>query len=197
MTTQRRSNRREEILGTLANMLETSNGKPVTTARLAAEVGVSEAALYRHFPSKAKMFDELITLIEDILLGSINKVLEQETETMARIKQIVALILRFAEQSPGMTRVLTGDALMGEHERLRARIVNLFDRLESQLKQILRERRLRDGAEFSADEGMLANIILAYVEGKLSQYVRSTFRRAPTAGFDAQWQLLERQLLQA
>lgn len=197
MTTTRKSNRREEILGTLAQMLATSIGQPITTAKLAAEVGVSEAALYRHFPSKARMFDDLITYVEDILLGGVNKVLESEKQTLPRVEQIVRLILRFAEQSPGMTRVLTGDALMGENERLRARVVSLFERLESQIKQILRERRMREGLQFSNDEGMLANIIMAYAEGKLSQYVRSSFKKKPTTEFDAQWLVLEQQLLQS
>lgn len=197
MTTARKSNRREEILGTLAHMLTTSIGQPITTAKLAAEVGVSEAALYRHFPSKARMFDDLITYIEDILLGGVNKVLENEKQTLPRVEQIIHLILRFAEQSPGMTRVLTGDALMGENERLRARVVSLFERLESQIKQILRERRMREGVQFNSDEGMLANIIMAYAEGKLSQYVRSSFKKKPTTEFSAQWQLLEQQLLSA
>ncbi|EGN74478.1 transcriptional regulator [Idiomarina sp. A28L] len=197
MTTQRKSNRREEILGTLAHMLETHLGQPITTAKLAAEVGVSEAALYRHFPSKAKMFDDLITYIEDIVLGGVNKVLETEKQTMPRVQQIVGLLLQFAEQSPGMTRVLTGDALMGEHERLRVRVVSLFERLESQIKQILRERRMREGVQFTADEGMLANIVMAYAEGKLSQYVRSGFKKKPTDNFVQQWQLLEQQLLLA
>ncbi|RUO23361.1 nucleoid occlusion factor SlmA [Aliidiomarina iranensis] len=197
MTTQRKSNRREEILGTLAYMLETHLGQPITTAKLAAEVGVSEAALYRHFPSKAKMFDDLISYIEDIVLGGVNKVLETEKQTMPRVQQIIGLLLQFAEQSPGMTRVLTGDALMGENERLRARVVSLFERLESQVKQILRERRMREGVQFSADEGMLANIVMAYAEGKLSQYVRSGFKKKPTTEFTAQWQLLEQQLLSA
>lgn len=178
-------------------MLETHIGQPITTKNLAAEVGVSEAALYRHFPSKAKMFDDLITYIENIVLGGVNKVLESEKGTLPRLQQIIQLILQFAEKSPGMTRVLTGDALMGEHERLRARVVSLFERLETQIKQILRERRMREGIEFTADEGMLANIVMAYAEGKLSQYVRSSFKKKPTDNFAVQWQLLELQLLGA
>lgn len=197
MSTSSKPNRKEEILGTLAYMLETHIGQPITTKNLAAEVGVSEAALYRHFPSKAKMFDDLITYIEDIVLGGVNKVLESEKSTLPRVQQIIQLILQFAEKSPGMTRVLTGDALMGEHERLRARVVSLFERLETQIKQILRERRMREGIEFTADEGMLANIVMAYAEGKLSQYVRSSFKKKPTDNFVAQWQLLEQQLLGA
>jgi|SRR5690554_3068265 len=197
MTTARKQNRKEEILGTLAHMLATHLGQPITTAKLAAEVGVSEAALYRHFPSKAKMFDDLINLIEDILLGSMNRMLEQEKDTLSRVREMVLLILRFAEQSPGMSRVLTGDALMGEHERLRVRVVGLFDKLESQMKQVLRERRLREGKEFSTDEGILTNVVMAYTEGKLLQFVRSGFKIKPTAQFDTQWNVIEHQLLHA
>lgn len=197
MTTARKQNRKEEILGTLAHMLSTHAGQPITTAKLAAEVGVSEAALYRHFPSKAKMFDDLINLIEDILLGSMNRMLEQEKDTLSRVREMVLLVLRFAEQSPGMSRVLTGDALMGEHERLRARVVMLFEKLESQMKQVLRERRLREGKEFSTDEGILTNVVMAYTEGKLLQFVRSGFTIKPTAQFDIQWNVIEHQLLHA
>lgn len=195
MTTARKTNRKEDILGKLAHMLETSIGKPITTAKLAAEVGVSEAALYRHFPSKAKMFDDLINLIEDILLGSINRMLEQEKDTMSRVREMILILFRLVEQSPGMSRVLTGDALMGEHERLRLRIVLLFDKLESQMKQVLRERRLREGTEFATDEGVLTNVVMAYAEGKLLQFVRSGFKTKPTAQFDTQWALIERQIL--
>lgn len=197
MNTTTKPNRREEILGTLAYMLQTHIGQPITTKNLAAEVGVSEAALYRHFPSKAKMFDELISYIEDIVLSGVNKVLESEKQTLPRVEQVIYLLLQFAEQSPGMTRVLTGDALMGEHERLRSRVVSLFERLEAQIKQILRERRMREGVHFTADEGMLANIVMAYAEGKLSQYVRSSFKKKPTENFAEQWQLLQQQLLSA
>lgn len=195
MTTTRKTNRKEEILGTLAQMLATNLGKPITTARLAAEVGVSEAALYRHFPSKAKMFDEFINLIEDILLGSVNRMLEQEKDTLNRVRDMLLILFRLVEQSPGMSRVLTGDALMGEHERLRLRIVLLFEKLESQMKQVLRERRLREGVEFTTDESILTNVVMAYAEGKLLQFVRSDFKTKPTTQFDLQWALIERQLL--
>lgn len=195
MAATRNQNRKEEILGTLAQMLETNIGQPITTAKLAKEVGVSEAALYRHFPSKAKMFDDLINLIEDILLGSMNRLFESEKDTMQRVRGMVHIILHFAEQSPGMSRVLTGEALNGEHERLRARVVSLFEKLESQMKQILRERKLRDGVEFSTEESILTNVVMAYAEGKLLQFVRSGFKLRPTVQFDTQWQLIERQLL--
>jgi len=195
MTTQKR-NRREEILQSLATMLQTSPGQRITTARLAAELSVSEAALYRHFPSKAKMFEGLIEFTEDAILSRINQILDVEKDTLTRCQMMLKLVLTFAERNPGISRILTGDALMGEHERLRTRVVLLFQKIEAQLKQALRERKLREQASFSLDEGILANLLLAYADGKISQFVRSDFKRQPTEFFDAQWQTIEQQLLQ-
>ena len=132
MAASRRTNRKEQILQSLAQMLETSPGQRITTAKLAAEVGVSEAALYRHFPSKARMFEGLIEFIEDTLLSRINLILENEKETQSRVYNILMLLLAFAEKNPGITRILTGDALQGENERLRKRIQSLFEKLETQ-----------------------------------------------------------------
>lgn len=195
MTTQKR-NRREEILQSLATMLQTSPGQRITTARLAAELSVSEAALYRHFPSKAKMFEGLIEFTEDAILSRINQILDVEKDTLTRCQMMLKLVLTFAERNPGISRILTGDALMGEHERLRSRVVLLFQKIEAQLKQALRERKLREQASFSLDEGVLANLLLAYADGKISQFVRSDFKRQPTEFFDEQWQTIEQQLLQ-
>ncbi|MEX1222450.1 MAG: nucleoid occlusion factor SlmA [Idiomarina sp.] len=194
MTAQKR-NRREEILQSLATMLQTSPGQRITTARLAAELSVSEAALYRHFPSKARMFEGLIEFTEDTILSRINQILEMEKDTLTRCQVILKLVLTFAERNPGISRILTGDALMGEHERLRTRVELLFEKIESQVKQALRERKLREQASFSLDEGVLANLLLAYVDGKVSQFVRSDFKRLPTTHFDEQWQAIEQQLL--
>jgi TetR/AcrR family transcriptional regulator len=171
-------------------MLETSPGKRITTAKLAAEVGVSEAALYRHFPSKARMFEGLIEFIEDTLLSRINLILDKEKDTQSRIYNILLLLLGFAEKNPGITRILTGDALQGEQERLRLRIQSLFEKLETQFKQVLRERKLREGKTFAIDEAQLANLFLAFVEGKMSQFVRSDFKQKPSVTFEAQWKQL-------
>lgn len=189
MPATKRSNRKEEILQALAQMLETSPGQRITTAKLASEVGVSEAALYRHFPSKARMFEGLIEFIENALLSNINIILEKEKDTHSRIHNILLLLLSFAEKNPGITRILTGDALQGEQERLRERIQSLFEKLETQLKQVLRERKLREGKTFTLAEEQLANLLLAYVEGKMNQFVRSDFKAKPTTQFDAQWSL--------
>ncbi|BBN82925.1 MULTISPECIES: nucleoid occlusion factor SlmA [Pseudoalteromonas] len=192
MPATKRSNRKEQILQSLAQMLETSPGQRITTAKLAAEVGVSEAALYRHFPSKARMFEGLIEFIEDTLLSRINLILENEKETQGRIYNILMLLLAFAEKNPGITRILTGDALQGEQERLRERVQSLFEKLETQFKQVLRERKLREGKAFATEEGALANLFLAYVEGKMNQFVRSDFKALPSSQFEKQWLELQK-----
>lgn len=186
--------RRESILQSLTAMLEKSPGKPITTARLAAEVGVSEAALYRHFPSKARMFEALIDYLEDIVLGGINRILEHEKDSLERVRLSVRLLLEFASSSPGLARIYTGDALSGEHERLRQRVVNITDKVEASFKQMLRERKLREGYHGNVDEAVLANWVLAFVEGKIVQFVRSGFTRKPCDHFDQQWSLIEHQL---
>ncbi|HHH0241177.1 TPA: nucleoid occlusion factor SlmA [Yersinia enterocolitica] len=188
-------NRREEILQALAQMLESSDGSQrITTAKLAANVGVSEAALYRHFPSKTRMFDSLIEFIEDSLMSRINLILQDEKETFNRLRLILLLVLGFAERNPGLTRIMTGHALMFEQDRLQGRINQLFERIEVQLRQVLREKKLRDGQGFIHDEAMLATQLLAFCEGMLSRFVRSEFRYRPTQEFDARWPLIVAQL---
>ncbi len=181
--------RKEEILQALAAMLEQSPGQRITTAALAQKVGVSEPALYRHFPSKARMFEGLIEFIETTLLGKIDSIIQQHKSAETRLKLIVQLVLGFAERNPGMCRILTGDALHGEQERLRERVQQLLDKLEQQLRWCLRERKLREGKGVS-DEAALANALLAYCEGKIQQFVRSGFTLHPTDHMDAQWQLM-------
>ncbi len=149
-------NRREEILQSLALMLESSDGSQrITTAKLAASVGVSEAALYRHFPSKTRMFDSLIEFIEDSLITRINLILKDEKDTTARLRLIVLLILGFGERNPGLTRILTGHALMFEQDRLQGRINQLFERIEAQLRQVMREKKMREGEGYTLDETLL------------------------------------------
>ncbi|WP_291970643.1 nucleoid occlusion factor SlmA [Candidatus Symbiopectobacterium sp.] len=188
-------NRREEILQALAQMLESSDGSQrITTAKLAAMVGVSEAALYRHFPSKTRMFDSLIEFIEDSLTTRINLILQDEKDTFQRVRLILLLMLGFAERNPGLTRILTGHALMFEQDRLQGRINQLFERIESQLKQVLREHKLREGKALTHDESLLASQLLAFCEGMLSRYVRSEFRFRPAQDFETRWPLLATQL---
>ena len=182
--------RKQQILECLALMLESSPGQRITTAKLAAEVGVSEAALYRHFPSKARMFEGLIDFIEESIFSRINLILSDHKETLVRCHHVLHVLLVFSERNPGMCRILSGDALMGENERLRSRVNQFFEKLESQFKQILRERKLREGKAFTINEQALANILVAFAEGKISQYVRSGFDKKPSNDFNEQWQFL-------
>lgn len=186
----RNASRRQQILEALAHMLEVSPGERITTARLAQEVGVSEAALYRHFPSKSKMFEGLIEFIEETVFSRIQLILEEEADAVPRCEKILMLLLTFSERNPGMCRILTGDALAGETGRLRVRVVQFFDRLETQLKQVLREAELREGLRTTVTTSVAANLLLATAEGKISQFVRSEFRRPPTDNWQEQWPLL-------
>lgn len=195
MAGTKKNNRRDEILQALAHMLESSDGASrITTAKLAKQVGVSEAALYRHFPSKARMFEGLIEFIEETLFPRINLILDEEKDTMQRLRLVLQLILTFAERNPGLTRILSGHALMFENARLRDRINQLFERLEMQIRQILRERQLREGTTFSVSENVLAAQLLGQVEGSLNRFVRSDFKYQPTANFEQYWTLLSEQL---
>ena len=182
--------RRQQILEHLAQMLEESPGARITTAALANKVGVSEAALYRHFPSKTKMFESLIEFIEDTIFSRVKLINNDATDAQSRCEQILLLLLTFAERNPGITRIMTGDALAGETERLRQRVAQFFDRLETQLKQVLREAELREGLKTRLSATIAANAMLALAEGRIAQYVRSEFKRTPTDNWSDQWSLL-------
>lgn len=196
MAAANKISRKDQILQALAHMLETSPGKRITTAALAKEVGVSEAALYRHFPSKAKMFEGLIKFIEDTLFVRIAYILKEEPKAAVRCQQILTLLLTFAEKNPGMTRLMVGDALAGETDRLRERIAQFFDRFESQLKQVLREAQIRENLKPAISAAALANLLLASCEGKLVQFVRSEFKESPLEHWELQWEFFNRHLLQ-
>ncbi len=183
----RKSQRRQQILEALAQMLENNPGERITTAGLARQVGVSEAALYRHFPSKSKMFEGLIEFIEETLFTRINIILSEEPGAAQRCEKMLSLLLAFTERNPGITRILTGDALAGETERLRARVAQLYDRIETQLKQVLREAEMKEGLRPVLPVPAAANLMLAAAEGRISQYVRSGFRRPPTSDWQEQW----------
>jgi TetR/AcrR family transcriptional regulator len=185
-------NRREEILQALAFMLETHPGSRITTAALARQVGVSEAALYRHFPSKAKMLDGLIEFIEESLFSRISLIMAEEPTAQLRCAKLLTLLLTFTERNPGMARLLAGDALQGETERLRGRIRQVFDRLETQLRLILREWAITRVPGPELGTAVAANLLLSAAEGRVHQFVRSEFRNLPTANWDLQWQALER-----
>jgi TetR/AcrR family transcriptional regulator len=192
---EQKPSRKQQILQALAHMLEMNPGARITTASLAKQVGVSEAALYRHFPSKAKMFEGLIEFIEATIFTRINRIRSENESTTARIEHAMTLILTFSEKNPGMCRILTGDALSGETERLRVRVAQFFERLETQLKQILRESELRDNQVTSIDSGAAANLLLAFVEGRIRQYVRTEFSHKPLNNWPLHWAFLSRNLL--
>ena len=194
MNPGKRSDRRQQILQVLAEELETNPGSRITTAALAKAVGVSEAALYRHFASKAKMFEALIDFAEESVFSLVNKILEQEKQIDVRCDLIIKLLLGFSERNPGITRVLLGDALVGENERLRIRVSKFFDRIETQIKQILREANLGTGPRAAQSIDATANQIMTLIEGHMSQFVRSNFEKSPTVFIDEQWAML-RQVL--
>jgi len=188
--------RRLQILQVLARMLENPKGEKVTTAALAKELDVSEAALYRHFASKAQMFEGLIEFIEQTLFGLVNKITAEEENGLKQIQTIISSLLSFAEKNSGMTRVLVGDALVNEDERLQARINQLHDRLEATLKQCLRVAATQSApggaaeAQPPADPGPRANLLLCYVIGRWQQYAKSGFKRLPSELWEKQWPLL-------
>jgi len=175
----------------LAQELESHPGSRITTASLARAVGVSEAALYRHFASKAKMFEALIDFAEDSVFTLANRIMEQEQDVVQRCERLVQLVLGVSERNPGITRVLLGDALVGENERLRVRVGKFFERIETQIRQILREANLSDGPRAIAPIDAAANEILALIEGRMNQFVRSNFEHSPTLHAAEQWQVLK------
>ena len=182
--------RKLQILQTLATMLENPKGEKITTAALAARLECSEAALYRHFASKAQMFEGLIEFIESSLFGVINQISEEETQGLQQVEHLIALLLNFARRNRGMTLVLTGDALVNENERLQARINQMHDKIEAALKQALRVAATQEQLASDADFGNLANILLCYVIGRWQQYAKSGFTREPMANWPQQWPML-------
>jgi TetR/AcrR family transcriptional regulator len=173
--------RRVQILQTLAQMLEQPGAERITTAALAARLQVSEAALYRHFASKAQMFEGLIEFIESSVFSLVNQLVEREPDPALQVRRIVTVLLQFGEKNPGMARVMVGDALVFEHERLTARMNQFFDRVESQLRQSLRAAAERAGSATPTVESQaLASALVAFATGRLQRFARSGFRRLPT-----------------
>lgn len=182
--------RRLQILQTLATMLENPKGEKITTAALAARLECSEAALYRHFASKAQMFEGLIEFIESSLFGVINRISADEASGLQQVEHILALLLGFAERNRGMTKVLIGDALVNENERLQARINQLLDKLEAALKQALRVAATQEQLAADTDFAVLANLLLCYAIGRWQQYVKSGFAKQPMDKWPQQWAML-------
>lgn len=187
--------RRQQILQALALMLEEDSGKRITTAALARQVGVSEAALYRHFPSKARMYEGLIEFIEETLFSRINRIIDDVPDAIERCTRILMLVLGFAQKNPGLARVMHGDILTGETARLRQRVHQLFERLEVQLKQVLRDAEVNQGQRTVITTTAAANLLVAQVEGRIAQFVRSDFKRLPTEYWEDQWALVANALL--
>ena len=178
--------RRLQILQTLAAMLEQPGAERVTTAGLAAKIGVSEAALYRHFASKAQMFEGLIDFVDQSTMGLIRQVTDRESAGPQQAGRIVALLFQFAEKNPGMSRVMIGDALVLEHERLQERINLLFDKIEAQLRQSLKTSDSATSATSStADAQVAASLLVAFMQGRLQRFARTGFKRLPSEHLQA------------
>jgi TetR/AcrR family transcriptional regulator len=179
----KRGERRQQILQTLLQMLEGPAAERITTAALAGRLGVSEAALYRHFASKGQMFEALIDFIESSVFDLIDQLAEREPAGPARAAHIVAMVLQFGEKNPGMARVMMGDALVLEHERLRQRMNQLFDKIETALRQSLVD--VPTGKSTSeADMQATAAVLTSFMTGRLQRFARSAFHRAPTELLD-------------
>lgn len=187
---EKKPSRRQQILEALAHELEMNPGERITTAGLARAVGVSEAALYRHFPSKAKMFEGLIEFIEESIFSLINRILKEEESSLKRCENILSLLLGFSERNPGLTRILGGDILTGETERLRQRVSQFYERLETQIKQVLREGEMNKEFTLTVPVQAQANLLLSVAEGRIIQFVRSGFKRSPIENWNSQWALL-------
>lgn len=189
MATTKPGERKLQILQTLATMLEQPKGEKITTAALAARVDVSEAALYRHFASKAQMFEGLIEFIESTVFGLINKINEQEENGRAQAQAIVFMLLNFAERNPGMTRVMTGDALINENERLQLRMNQFIERVELAIRQSLRVAATQGQAN-ETEAAARANLIASAVLGHWQRYAKTGFVQNPSANAAAQIAML-------
>jgi len=188
VATKTKGNRRREILEALAHQLETSPGEKMTTAGLAGALGISEAALYRHFASKAQMYEGLLGFAEESIFERINRIFDEESAPPERVEKVLVLVLLFSERNPGITRLLTGDVLVGETARLRARVQQFFDRLETQLRQVLREGELTESQQGRTSVPAVAVVNL--ISGKMQQFVRSDFKRLPSEHWERQWSLV-------
>ncbi len=183
--------RRVQILQTLAGMLEQPGADRVTTAALAAKLEVSEAALYRHFASKAQMFEGLIEFIEGSIFALLNQITEREGSGLLQAQKIVSMLLQFGERNPGMTRVMVGDALVYENERLVLRMNQFFDRVESSLRQVLRSAAEANGSTTpTVEANAQASVLVSFIIGRLQRYARSGFKRSPIEQLDSALRML-------
>jgi TetR/AcrR family transcriptional regulator len=187
---QSKPNRRQQILEVLASMLEANPGERITTAKLAKEVGVTEAAFYRHFPSKGKMFEGLLEFIEETVFLRIKRINQEVDGSVDRLQRILTFILAFADKNPGLCCILVGGALNGEKPRLRQRAGHFFERLETELRHVLREGEIHEKKKLRMSGHAGENLLVLNVEGRIHQYVRSEFKMSPTVGWSAHWPLL-------
>ncbi len=188
--TDPKPSRRDAILHALVELLEADPGARITTAVLARSVGVTEAALYRHFPSKRKMFEALVEFAEEAVFSRCQVILQEQEDARTRLQQLAHLVLVFAERNPGLCCILTGDALMGENEALRKRASQFFERLETQIRQILKEGEIRQDLRPRTSANRGADFVLVYIEGRIQRFVRSSFSRLPTTDFEESWGLV-------
>ena len=187
--------RKQQILEALAGMLKETPNTRITTAKLAATVGVSEAALYRHFPSKTKMFEALIAFAEEALFTRIGRLAEERSGAIVQCQGFLRLYIEFCERNPGITRLLTGRALTGESGRLHQQVAQFHERLETQLRQTLREAEIREHIRTRIPVYAAANLLLSAAEGRVHQFCRSDFRRLPSEGWAEQWGFLTAELM--
>lgn|SRR5690554_1825563 len=190
-----RNNRREKILQALAQMLEKEPGERITTAKLAVAVGVSEAALYRHFPSKGKILEGLIEQIEESVLTRGQRVAEDKGYAVEKLERVMRQTLEFAQKNPGMCRILTGEALAGETERLRRRIGQFFTQYEACLVRILQEGERKEGLNYPMSVPAVTHLLLSVLEGRIHVFVRSDFSISPLQYWKEHWAFLSEQLL--
>lgn len=191
----KKTNRKQDILESLVYMLENGLGERITTSRLAKQVGVSEAALYRHFPSKARMYESLLDFCEESIFSRVNSIGSGQESALNKCYMISHFMLNFFHKNAGISRLLTGEVLLGEVLRLKERVSQLFDKLELQMKQVLRNEAVAAG-ESSVDSAALAKLINSIVEGRLQQFVRSSFKLDPRENWEIQWKLLVRGIAQ-
>lgn len=187
--TEKKTNRKQDILQSLAHMLENDLGDRITTARLAKAVGVSEAALYRHFPSKARMYESLLDFCEESIFTRVNNISASPQSALEKSFLIASFVLNFSQKNAGISRILTGEVLLGENERLKQRISQIFDKLELSLKQLIRNESIVE-KNSSLESGTIASLIAAIIEGRIQRYVRSNFTISPIEQWETQWRLL-------
>ena len=182
--------RRLQILQTIAAMLQEGAAEKVTTAALAARLSLSEAALYRHFASKAQMYEGLLDFIEETVFSLINQIESRQALPVVKAREIVLMLLGFAEKNPGMTRVLIGDAIVNEDARLQARVNQLLDRIEASLRQCMRLQSAENGAAGGGDSSLQSGLAMTFVQGRWLQFAKSGFKKRPSDGAEAAVKLI-------